>query len=270
MEPLSFALKSVQTNLKDISLTISNIYKNVPKDHIPNTLREAHNHLNYLQDNINYKRPELPLIYEKHRRSKTTETKIVPFQDPCNVRVSSAAREKFHLQTTMTKFSRLHSNQSYKRPKFARISQARVVPKATRSDPIANPAEILVKDKESGLFNIVNKGLVGKDADLNEFLQFPSLQSKKVPLNTFSSQFQSPVTERKIFTTAVVETKTRKRRISIESPEIVSIRDYDSSNSKKKNKNVKSAVDHYYLIIKRGKIKENSDFLNFKKNYEKK
>lgn len=268
MESFNSALKSVQGNLKEISGKISNIYRNVPENFIPHSLREAHEHLDFLHENMNEKPQEtsLPQIKFSQKRSKTTEINSASIQDPCSFRGSSATREKFQLQTTVSKFSRLHSKQSYQRPKFTRVSQARVVPKATRCDPRANPAQISIEERELGVFNIVNKGLVPKNSNLNEFFEFPALNSKKIQFATFSSQFQSPTTERKIFTTAV-ESVPRKRKAEIISPEALILGDFDVSSTKKAGVKVKSVVSNFYLVVKRGKFKETADFLNFKKSY---
>ena len=271
MDSFSIALRNVQGNLRDISSTISNIYRNVPENYIPVTLREAHDHLNYLHETITDRPAEssLPQIQTKHNRSKTIEIKAPVPQDPCSFRGSSAAREKFQLQTTCTKFSRLHSTQNYQRPKFTRVSHARVVPKATRYDPVANPAQISNEERDLGVFNLVNKGLVAKNTNLNEFFEFPSLKTKKIEFATHSSQFQSPVTDRKIFTTAI-ESTVRRRRVEIASPEAFNLGEFDSTQNKKASKSTKSVVDKFYLIVKNGKFKETLDFSNFKKTYQNK
>ena len=269
MDSFTIALRTAQGNLRDISSTISKIYKNIPENYIPAALREAHDHLNYLHETITDKPAEsaLPQIQPRHTRSKTSESKTPVPQDPCSFRGSSVAREKFHLQTPSTKFSRLHSQQSYQRPKFSRVSHARVVPKATRYDPIANPAQISNEEKDLGVFNIVNKGLVPKNANLTEFFKFPSLKSKKIEIGSFSSQFQSPAPDRKIFSTAV-ESTLRRRRVEVSSPEAFNLGEFDSTQSKKIRTNTKSVVDKFYLIVKNGKFKESLDLASFKKNYQ--
>jgi hypothetical protein len=286
MESFNLALKSVQGNLKEISSTISTIYKNVPDAYIPNTLREAHKQLNLLQNQAvtKFKDSSLPEIYYKHQRSKTSDDKSIRLN---HLDSFSTDRESFQLKSVYNKelvlrntqgfnqtghaqkFSRLHSNQSYQRPKFNRISRARVVPKATRHDPVANPVKITAEEKELGLFNIVNKGLISKDTNLTEILEFPSLQSRKIALNTFSSRFQSPVAEKKLFTTAL-ETSNNKRKIQAESPEVINIGDYGSNQTKKVKKNINSVIERYYIIVKRGKLKFNTDLINFKKNFSQK
>ena len=187
MEVFNAALSNVKVDLQEISSTISHIYKNIPENYIPNTLREAHRHLDYIQDYMNEKTSEsiLPKIQIKHHRSKTSEIKPPVPIDPCSYRMSSAAREKFQLKTTSSKFSRLHSNQNYQRPKFTRVSHARVVPKATRKDPIANPVNISMEDKDLGLFDIVNKGLVAKNANLTKFFEFLLYKLKKLNFRLF-------------------------------------------------------------------------------------
>lgn len=269
MESFNLALKNVQETLKDISTSITFIYKTVPTGSIPNSLKEAQNQIENLSENFESKGKEtaLPVIRAKHVRSQTTDSSVITVVDPLSQRFTVTAREKFQLKTTISKVTRLHSNQIYHRPKFTRISHARVLPKATRYDPIANPLEITNEEKDLGLFNIINKGLVAKNSDLGYIFELPSLQSKKVNLNTFESQFQSPETERKIFTTAVDTSVRRKRVMQLESPELNLLGDQDTSSGKKKDRGVKNVVENYFLVIKRGKMKQNSDFFNYRKRF---
>lgn len=267
MATFNSTLKSVQENIVDISKKLKHINKQIPPSYIPSSLREAQVNLHMLHNQINSKPkdPTFPIITKKHHRSKTCEVAPIIVPEPISLRITIATREKFQLYTTSTKFSRLHSNHYYKRPKFTRISQARVLPKATRCDPIANPILISEEEQDLGIFNITNKGLVARDADLGNYFELPALQSKKLTLNTFGSQFQSPVSERKIFTTAI-ENSVRSRRVEVESPDMMRLGDRESAG-KKRQRDVKKDVDKHYLIVNKGKIKKNDDYEEFRKLY---
>ncbi|OMJ91920.1 hypothetical protein SteCoe_5482 [Stentor coeruleus] len=271
MDNFNIALKSFRDNIKDISTSLQHIYKQVPQSHIPSNLKEAHAHLSVLNENINSKpkEPAFPIISFKNKRSKTSDVapNIVP--EPLTHRLTTATREKFHLFSANQRFARLHSNQKYRRPKFSRISHSRPVPKHTRYDPIANPIDITAEEQELGIFNITNMGLIRKDANLDSFFELPSLQSKKVTLNTFSSQFQSPVSERKIFTTAV-ETCVKHKRTDANSPDLIRIEEITSPIGNKRMNNVMETVEKYYLIVKRGKFNTTADFESFRKTYKNK
>jgi hypothetical protein len=269
MEGFNLALKNVQGTMQEISTTISNIYKIVPSGFIPNTLREAHGQIESLNFEPKQKGNALPLIRPKHIRSQTTESAQVTAFDPLSQKSTQTARDKFQILATPARVSRLHSKQIYRRPKFTRMANARVVPKATRFDPVANPADITLEERDQGLFNIMNRGLVSRDADLTGLFELPSLQTKKVQLNQFTSQFQTPETERKLFTTAVETTVKRKRRAEVESPDVSLLGEQDNSTNKKKDRNIKNTQERYFLIFKRGKVKQNSDYLNFRKTFKK-
>ena len=273
MEGFNLALKDVQGTIQEISTSISNIYKRVPTSYIPNSLIEAHIQIDSLNENFAPKPKEqgLPLIKPKHVRSQTTETvSLMPApQDPLSQKFTLSTRERFQIKSSVTKASRLHSNQQYRRPKFTRTSNTRVVPKATRHDPNANPGELTVEERDHGLFSIVNRGLITRNADLTAMIELPSLQTKKINLNSFSSQFQTPDTERKIFTTAVETSVKRKRRVELDSPEVSLLGEQDNSSSKKKDKNVKNTQERYFLVFKRGKVKQNADYLAFRRNFAK-
>ncbi|OMJ95267.1 hypothetical protein SteCoe_1483 [Stentor coeruleus] len=271
MDSFNNALKLVQEEVKDISSTLHHIYKQVPASYIPYGLKEANENLIILHEHIskNPKEPNFPSIKINHKRSRTlANTPAITNKSNTNNRIL-ATREKFQLFSTSHNFSRLHSKQSYQRPKFSRMSNARVIPKATRYDPLANPIFISQEEHELGLFSLSNKGIVSKNADLEELFELPVLNSKKIQLNTFSSQFQSPICDKRIFQTSV-DNSIRRKRIEVESPDMIKIGDIDSPSNKKKKEKVKNTIERHFLIVKKGKIKQNLDFDSFRRAYYKK
>ena len=71
-------------------------------------------------------------------------------------------------------------------------SKARIIPKATRVDPINNPTCITEEDLQKGIYSLVNLGLVTKDSELIKSLynENPPLVHSKALFHNFSIQFE--------------------------------------------------------------------------------
>ena len=70
-------------------------------------------------------------------------------------------------------------------------SKARIIPRATRVDPVSNPTCITEEDLQKGIYSLVNLGLVTKDSELIQSLytENPPLVHSKALFHNFSIQF---------------------------------------------------------------------------------
>lgn len=131
-------------------------------------------------------------------------------------------------------------------------SKARIIPKATRVDPINNPTCITEEDLQKGIYSLVNLGLVTKDSELIKSLynENPPLVHSKALFHNFSIQFE-PLPQSYI--------KKKKKLNFIFSEPII-------PNKQSMNEIVPVIEQKSYKItIQEGKLIQDSDFEEFSK-----
>lgn len=91
------------------------------------------------------------------------------------------------------------SSITFSRPKFKKMSP-KILPRATRLDPITYPIEITENDMQKGIYSLVNLGIVSKNSDVYPSLyrENPPLSLHRALLHDWSIQFEPSMSQKNI------------------------------------------------------------------------
>ena len=169
---------------------------------------------------------KLPSInIDQHREfSSLRNHRLLKSLDPSSYKEKEFIQKYFDLKLNNKPKVLRESKLTLSKPKFKKIN-AKILPRATRLDPISYPIEITEDDMNRGLYSLVNLGMVPKNSDLSLTLngQNPPLNHHRALLHDWSIQFEtSPsstsIISKKIISHAAPKMDTAVDIASISSP----------------------------------------------------
>ena len=157
------------------------------------------NQLNYTSERIN-----------NHRLMKSL--------DPTSIKEKEFLEKYFNLNLSQNSRSSISNNLrksklALSKPRFIKINP-KIIPRATRLDPITYPMKITEDDMQKGIYSLVNLGAVPKNSDLFSVLneKNPPLVHQPALLHDWSIQFDTSMS---------IKNLRSKDSLSINSPKIL-------------------------------------------------
>lgn len=154
---------------------------------------------------LRQKRPTPKLKKLKFRTSDSiylnnfSLTRVFKSVDPTSKKEKDFLQKYFNLNSNKPVPRIKKTKLTLSKLKFPKIN-SKILPKATRLDPISNPIEITEQDIEKGIYSLLNLGLIPKNCDLSQKLnrEASALTLQQMQLHNGSMQTELYRTSKKI------------------------------------------------------------------------